>query len=158
MKYLFFTGYATILFGISIIGISSNVQAQIGHTMDLHIQHVEIHTPSLSAAKGFYVQLLGLEVLEENPAIQLIALKAGNVRISIMEVPAATGNQDSPVHLVFATQDIQATYDDLVLAGAVPVSPITEAPGFCRFFGLRDPDGNLVEMAQYLRDPLVPRR
>lgn len=51
--------------------------------MDLEIQHVEVHVSSLEKAKEFYVGKLGLEVLEEIPALNLVALKAGGVHISI---------------------------------------------------------------------------
>ena len=60
--------------------------------MNLKIQHVEVHVSSLSVAKEFYVSKLGLEVLEEIPPINIMALRAGNVRYLFSEVLSLTLN------------------------------------------------------------------
>lgn len=51
--------------------------------MKLELQHVEIHVSSLAEAREFYVRKLGLELIDDIPALNLIAVRAGGVRISI---------------------------------------------------------------------------
>ena len=128
--------------------------------MNLKIQHVEVHVSSLAIAKEFYVAKLGLEVLEEIPAINLMALRAGGVRISVFggfERDLERDPKKAAVHFVFRTDDIEATYELLKSRGIIFNTGITEAPGFVKFLTTYDPDGNKIEFGQYLRDPLEKR-
>ena len=128
--------------------------------MNLKIQHVEVHVSSLSVAKEFYVSKLGLEVLEEIPPINIMALRAGNVRISVFggfEPDLKRDPKKAAAHFVFRTDDIEATYETLKSRGITFEKEITEAPGFVRFLTTYDPDGNKIEFGQYLRDPLEKR-
>ena len=61
----------------------------------------------------------------------------------------------APTDYVLGTDDIEAAVDRLIGRGILFTGQVTEAPGFCRFVQTHDPDGNLVEIAQYLRDPLA---
>jgi catechol 2,3-dioxygenase-like lactoylglutathione lyase family enzyme len=125
--------------------------------MQIDTCHFEIHVHSLEAAKAFYVDVLGLEILQETPAIRLLAVKAGAVRISIfanataadVEAASAAGG-----HVIFRTPQLAATIEKLRRAD-IGVPEVSEAPGFMRYVALRDPSGNLVEIAEYLRDPLA---
>jgi catechol 2,3-dioxygenase-like lactoylglutathione lyase family enzyme len=128
--------------------------------MKFTIQHIELHVSSLEKAKDFYVNKLGLEILEEIPVINLLALKAGNVRISIFsgyESDMDRNPRNASSHFVFQTDDIELTYSELTAKGVVFDDKIREAPGFVRFLSTMDPDGNKIEFGQYLRDPLAKR-
>lgn len=116
--------------------------------------HVELHVTNLAAARAFYVDQLRLPVLQETAAINLLAVRAGSIRLSISGDAghAVSGN----VHIVLSTADLATTIEHLEARGVPIAGPIVEAPGFCRFIQTYDPDGNLVEIAQYLRDPLAP--
>jgi catechol 2,3-dioxygenase-like lactoylglutathione lyase family enzyme len=116
--------------------------------------HIEVHVTDLAAARHFYVEQLGMAVLQQAPAIALLAVKAGGIRVSIFGDRAAA-DQAGPTHLVLGTIDLDREIGRLQARGVVFEEPVIEAPGFCRFIQTRDPDGNLVEIAQYLRDPLV---
>jgi catechol 2,3-dioxygenase-like lactoylglutathione lyase family enzyme len=121
---------------------------------DLTCRHVELRVTDLDAARRFYVDQLGLEVLQHAPAIQLLALRAGPVRLSIfggLAKPAAAG----ACHLVFGVADLDAAIAALRAAG-IEAADAQEAPGFLRFSAIRDPNGTLIELAEYLRDPLAP--
>lgn len=125
--------------------------------MNLIIQHVEIHVSSLDEAKHFYISQLGLELLDETPALNLVSLKAGDVRISIFagfERNAAADPRKTGTHLIFRTDDLDATMDTLRERGVQFRGEVFEAPGFLRGIGTSDPDGNVTEIVQYLRDPL----
>jgi catechol 2,3-dioxygenase-like lactoylglutathione lyase family enzyme len=127
--------------------------------MDLQLQHVELHVSSLKEAKDFYVTKLGLELLEERPELNLFAVKAGGVRLSVFggyerTIPSkkATGT-----HLILRTSNLEETIATLKKRGVVLDGEIFEAPGFIRDIVTEDPDGNVIEIAQYLRDPLKPQ-
>lgn len=116
--------------------------------------HVELHVTNLEAARAFYVDQLGLAILQETPAIRLLALRVGDIRMSIFG-DAEEMDGSGKVHLVLGTHDIATAVRQLTGRGIMFAGPATEAPGFCRFVQTHDPDGNLVEIAQYLRDPLA---
>ncbi len=125
--------------------------------MEIDSCHFGIHVHSLAEAHEFYVETLGFEILQHIPAINLLAVKAGNIRISIFAdraaheigVAANAGGQ-----IIFRTSSLAATIDALKNAG-MEIPSIQEAPGFMKFISLRDPSGNLIEIAEYLRDPLA---
>jgi catechol 2,3-dioxygenase-like lactoylglutathione lyase family enzyme len=116
--------------------------------------HVELHVAELGAARKFYVDKLGLAVLQETPPISLLAVRIGSIRLSIFG-DRKDAHQVGPVHLVLGTPDLARQIVILEARGVRFDGPVVEAPGFCRFVQTRDPDGNLVEIAQYLRDPLT---
>jgi predicted enzyme related to lactoylglutathione lyase len=126
--------------------------------MNLQLQHVEIHVSSVERAKEFYVTKLGLEILEEIPSLNLLALKAGGVRISIFggfEPNLNPFEKKAGTHLILRTDNIENTKDELTKRGVVFRGEIFEAPGFIRDISTTDPDGNVIEIAEYLRDPLL---
>jgi catechol 2,3-dioxygenase-like lactoylglutathione lyase family enzyme len=128
--------------------------------MKLEIQHVEVHVSDIEKAREFYVRQLGLEVLKEIPTLHLLALKAGGVRISIFggyEPNEAPFAKKASTHIIFRTDDLDATIHELESRGVVFIGQVFEAPGFIRDISTLDPDGNVVEIAEYLRDPLVGR-
>ncbi len=116
--------------------------------------HIELHVADLGAARQFYVGQLGLTVLQETPPISLLAVRTGSIRLSIFGDRQGT-RQAAPVHIVFGTSDLDRQIATLKARGIQCDGPVVEAPGFCRFVQIRDPDGNLIEIAQYLRDPLA---
>ena len=127
------------------------------HTMNLEIQHVEIHVSSRERAFGFYVDKLGLELIEETPELNLFSVKAGGVRISIFSGYEPNTNpheKKASTHIIFRTEDIGKTVVELTKRGLVFNTEIFEAPGFLKGIETADPDGNIIEIAQYLRDPL----
>ncbi len=126
--------------------------------MDLIIQHVEVHVSSIEQAKQFYVDQLGLEVLEERPELNLLALKAGSVRVSIFggfEKSENPGDKKTGTHIIFRTENIEETVKELRDRGTVFTGDVFEAPGFIRGIALMDPDRNVIEIVEYLRDPLA---
>ncbi len=125
--------------------------------MELELQHVEVHVTSLDAARDFYVDKLGLAVLDDLPDLKLLAVRAGPVRISIFggfEPRAAEDNAKAGTHLIFRTTKLEDTIATLRERGVEFTGEIVEAGGFIRDIATTDPDGNVVEFAEYLRDPL----
>jgi predicted enzyme related to lactoylglutathione lyase len=125
--------------------------------LNLEIVHVEVHVSSVEKAKEFYIHKLGLEFLEETPAANLFSVKAGNVRISIFggyETNEAIKANQVSTHIIFKTNNIETTVAELSSRGIVFTSKIIEAPNFIKCITTQDPDGNVIEIGEYLRDPL----
>lgn len=128
--------------------------------MKLEIQHIEVHVSSLEKAKDFYVSKLGLEIIEETPTLNLFSVKAGGVRISIFagyETNENSNEKMTSTHIIFRTDDIVKVKNELTNKGVIFKGEIFEAPGFLKGVTTSDPDGNIIEIAEYLRDPLVSR-
>jgi predicted enzyme related to lactoylglutathione lyase len=97
-----------------------------------------------------------LEMIEEIPHLNLISIKAGGVRISIFGgyETSKQFEKKTGTHLILRTENLLATRDELIKRGMQFVGDIFEAPGFLRCITTADPDGNVIEIAEYLRDPL----
>jgi len=113
---------------------------------------------SLEETRAFYVDVLGFELLQHLPAIRLMAVRVGGVRLSML-ADVAKGEPESASRaggsVIFRTDSLEKTIEALRARG-VTVPAVAEAAGFMRFLTLRDPSGNLVQIAGYLRDPLRP--
>ena len=98
--------------------------------MQLEIQHVEIHVSSLEKAKAFYAGKLELEILDEMPELNLLALKAGKVRISIFGgyEPNLNAEKQTGTHLIFRTQNLTETIEKLKAKGVTFTGDVFEAP------------------------------
>ena len=125
--------------------------------MNLEIQHIEVHVSSLEKARDFYVDKLGLKVIEETPTLSLFSVRAGSVRISIFggyEAPLNPSAKQTSTHIIFRTDDIIKTVEELKVRGVIFTGEIFEAPGFIKGITTTDADGNVIEIAEYMRDPL----
>lgn len=125
--------------------------------MRLDTCHFGIHVHSLEEARAFYVDRLGFEVLQHAPEIKLLAVRAGNVRLSIIAntskiEAAACANIGGTI--IFRTDNLNDTIATLRGLG-IDVPAPAERPGFMRYIILHDPSGNPLQIAEYLRDPLI---
>lgn len=126
--------------------------------MDLAVQHVETHVTSIDRARDFYVNKLGLPVLDDMPELNLLAVRAGSVRISLFAgyEPRSDGDdRKCGSHLILRTHNLDETIEELTGRGVVFHGDVVEAGGFIRDIATSDPDGNIIEIAEYLRDPLA---
>ena len=113
--------------------------------------HLTVACSNLERSFDFYINKLGLQLLHRWP--RMFAARAGEVRFSVSQTEdlAAGGN----VQILLRTDDIDAAKAAITKNGLVVKSDIVEAPGFMRFFTLEDPDGTVIHVGQYLRDPLA---
>lgn len=126
--------------------------------MDLSVQHCEVHVTSIDKVRDFYVNKLGLPVIDDMPELKLLALKAGPVRISIFGgyEPKTDGHEHRcGCHMIFRTENLDQTIKELSARGVEFTGQVVEAGGFIRDIATVDPDGNVIEIAEYLRDPLT---
>src|SRR4051794_35181031 len=114
--------------------------------------HITILTADIERSHEFYVEKLGLSLLRRWP--KMFAVRAGEVRLSISESTDAI-QVEGNVRIVLRTASIKQAREEVTAKGIVLLEDIVEAPGFMRFFTLQDPDGNILHVGEYLRDPLV---
>lgn len=123
--------------------------------MDVTSLHFELHVRDLGAAKHFYVDQLGLPVIQETPAMKLIAVRAGKSRISIFGDRTDQGGA-GPSQIILAVRDVDQAVADLEAKGVRMEGPPATAGSFLRFVTTLDPDGNTVAISEYFRDPIAP--
>lgn len=113
-----------------------------------------LNVSDIDAAKEFYIEKLGLQVLEMFP--KFFAARAGDVRISVFPGGRKlVEGQDSGVSVILRTEDVDQTITELTSRGVLFEGPMGEAPQFMRFVSFLDPDGNRLYLAQYLGDPFA---
>lgn len=117
--------------------------------------HFELHVRDLAAAKLFYVDRLGLPVLQETPAMNLLAVLVGESRMSIFG-NRTDANGAGPSQIILAVDDIDEAVADLERKGVAVSGPPVTAGTFLKFVTVLDPDGNTVAVSQYLRAPTEP--
>ena len=124
----------------------------------LGVHHVAIHTPDLARLRGFYVETLGLPVVDGFPEHGIVFVAAGGTLVELIEEragDAAGSTRRGWDHLAVVVADVDAAYAALAARGVPLRSPPEdfppEAPAF-RIAFVADPDGNLLELLQ----PLSP--
>jgi lactoylglutathione lyase len=124
--------------------------------------YVVLVVDDLDRALGFYVGTLGLRLGHRSgPYAQLDTGRtrlAFYLREAMAETLGATElrapDPAAPGFEVgFKVEDADAAYEELVAAGADPVVPPTDRPWGQRTAYVRDPDGNLVELAEQIAEP-----
>jgi len=121
------------------------------------LDHFVITTQDLNACLRFYVDILGMEADLSNGRC---AVRFGGQKINIHRRKgefqpaaknAASGTQD---FCLLLEGDLQTAYEAILASGVTPETGIvarTGAKGPIQSFYLRDPDGNLVELASYVQ-------
>ncbi|MEW6271407.1 MAG: VOC family protein [Thermodesulfobacteriota bacterium] len=122
------------------------------------LDYVVLIVADLDRALGFYEKTLGLDL--QHRAERYAQLRAGTTRLSLYARDAMADTlgmaleQPRPAapafELGFKVEDCDAAFAELTAAGAAPVTPPTTRPWGQRTAYVRDPDGNLIELAQDL--------
>ena len=125
------------------------------------LDYVVVIVSNLERALSFYTHSLGLEV--QHRAENYAQMKAGTTRLSLYTRDAMAEtlgividppSPDAPAfELGFKVSDCDAAFAELVAAGAPAVVPPTTRPWGQRTAYVRDPDGNLIEVAEVLGRP-----
>ena len=117
------------------------------------IGQIALTVSDVELALGFYRDLLGLEILF-SAGPNLAFLRAGQVRL-MLSTPQGAGTVGTNSTLYFKTENLEATFADLVNRGAkLERAPqmIAKMPDHELWIGfLRDPDGNLVGLMEEKR-------
>lgn len=112
------------------------------------IHHVSINVKDLDAAVDFYVDLLGMELLDRpNLGFPGAWMRAGEQEVHLLGVQSAPPPKEQ--HFAFKVADVDAVKAALEAAGRSCSEPM-EIAGICRQAFTQDPSGNLVEFNQRL--------
>ncbi len=113
------------------------------------IHHVSINVTDLDAALDFYVDKLGLEVMDNRPELGIDGawLDAGEQELHLI----AVDDFDAPdgQHFAFQVDDIADAIAELGERGVAASTPAT-MDGICTQAFIKDPTGNLIELNQRL--------
>lgn len=112
------------------------------------IHHVSINVRDVEAARQFYVDALGLEVLPRPElGVAGLWLRAGQQEVHLLGIEGEPPLAEQ--HFAFAVADLAALRESLATHG-VRVSEPMRIPGVCLQAFTRDPSGNLLEFNQRL--------
>ncbi|MER9299851.1 VOC family protein [Mesorhizobium sp. M0621] len=106
-----------------------------------------IETPDITAAKRFYQDVLGLDVLMD---LGWIATYGSDEKMQVQVSFMAQGGSGTPVpDLSIEVDDVDAAIDAMSAAGfAIEYGPADEPWGVRRFY-VRDPFGRLVNILSH---------
>jgi lactoylglutathione lyase len=121
---------------------------------------VEFFVADLKRSRAFYIEALGMKVTNETAGY--IELVLGQAQINLCLIGAIRHGHflskmiDSPVgsrtEFCFEVEDIEASYDKAVKAGAQILEPIRKMPWGRTDFRLADPDGAYLRITTTVAD------
>ena len=125
------------------------------------LQHVNVRVSPADelAAKDFYRSLLGLQEIpkpEEAQARGGAWYQIGNVQLHLSR-DARANNEGSKRHICFHVADLEQAKEHLEKAGVEILPDDQPIAGQPRFY-VRDPGGNLIEVAEVTRDTVTGGR
>ena len=109
---------------------------------------------NLEESVTFYHQMLGLEIESHQSEAEppIATLRAGSLRINLVQQVETMLKRGRGVHFVFGLADVDDLYDRLSTAGVEITEPRDEGWGG-RFVSLQDPDGYRLFFVAWERPP-----
>lgn len=120
-----------------------------------HIDHVSVIVTDLAACRHFYRDILGLKEIAKPKTFDFVVMwfELGNQQLHLLQKKQA--DTRSPRHFAMRVKDVQAARGHFRSLG-IPIEETTLIPSCDRFF-VYDPDGNRIEIIQWLEpyDPAI---
>ena len=115
----------------------------------MQLDHASVVITDVERSRSFYRDLLGLKEIAKPKTFDFVVLwfDLGNQHLHLLLQNRA--DQRSPRHFALRVKDAQAARA-YFQAKAVSVEETTPIPGADRFF-IYDPDGNRIEIIQWLK-------
>lgn len=113
----------------------------------MRLGHVVLRTNRLDAMEAWYVEVLGVRIVETEPRARFLRLDDEHHRIALVDTgPLVARRDDVPgmAHVAFAVDDLEAERARLASKRIVPSRVVDH--GFTRSLYYVDPDGNEVEL------------
>lgn len=113
-----------------------------------------VHTADVARARHFYVEVLGLEFVEESPFALVVRSGSTMIRVTPVEGHRASGH----TVLGWSVSDAAAAVDDLASHGVEMLRfdgldqdarGMWHAPGGATIAWFSDPDGNTLSLTQF---------
>jgi uncharacterized glyoxalase superfamily protein PhnB len=121
----------------------------------MNIEHQAFSVPEPANMADWYVKHLGLKIVRayDQPAVTRFLADGRGMMLEIYNNPAAAplkfGDLNPLVtHLAFAPENVKATEERLVKAGATVASPASATPAGDEFAMLRDPWGFCIQLVK----------
>lgn len=106
------------------------------------LSHAYVTVGDLAAARAFWTDLIGLEVLVDDNEY----LRLGGGGGYTMGMERATDGDAPELEVVVRVADVDAAYERLRAAGVECGGPPEDMPWGARHIWLRDPDGHLISI------------
>ena len=117
---------------------------------------IAVSVSDWQASRAWYRDVLGLEegfVVEEAGWAEFAA-PVSNVVIGLSGLPEGEKHPGAgAVHITFGVQDVDSARAHLESKGVEFTGPTNELPGMVRLAEFKDPDGNVLLLAQNLMQP-----
>jgi predicted enzyme related to lactoylglutathione lyase len=114
---------------------------------ELELDHLYYWTRDMDAAVAFYRDVVGLELMRRD-GDAWAQFEAGPVRFALHGTDEDVGGRSGTA--VFRVDDLEAARWTLSERGARFEEHVGEVEGLARFATFRDPDGNPVQIIEYL--------
>lgn len=114
--------------------------------MNNGLQFVIRHVQDMAAARAFYTEKMGFEVVTDSPNfVQFAAPTGATFALSLTANP-----DDMPIELWWVVEDADATYAELEAKGVEIATPLKDEP-FGRTFAIKDTTNGYVHLLQLPR-------
>jgi catechol 2,3-dioxygenase-like lactoylglutathione lyase family enzyme len=123
--------------------------------MNLRCQHAVIRVRDIKISKEFYIDTLGLELIEEMG--NFFAARAGGVRLSFFggyEKPDNPEDIKTGVSLILRVDNLDTAKNELSAKNIEPLGDVIDIPNFHKFLEYEDSDGNVFFLAEYHVEPV----
>lgn len=111
-------------------------------TDEPRLSHLFSTVADLAAARAFWTEVIGLEVLVEDGDY----LRVGGAGGFAMGIERAAAGEAPQVEIVVRVTDVDAMYQRLISAGVECEGPPREMPWGARHVWLRDPEGRPISI------------
>ncbi len=119
----------------------------------MKLEHIALNLPEPKAAAAWYAENLGLKIVKATDAAPFVHFLAddGGSMLEFYRNPAAEPPDYAEInpftlHLAFATEDILATHEQLLAAGAAATGDVETTPAGDQIVFLRDPWGVALQL------------
>ena len=113
------------------------------------LDHVYYWTADMDRAVAFYRDVLGLRLIFREGA-QWAEFEAGPVRLALHGAVEGRAVEEGGGTAVFRVHDLDASRAKLEAEGVRFEEHVGEVEGFARFASFRDPDGNVLQIIEYV--------
>ena len=137
------------------IALTLTVQAPVARPRILGIAHLAVFVSDLTAARGFYRDLLGFDesfTLPKPDGSVDVAFVKINDRQWIELINRPTGGEGQLDHVALSTDGAERMRDYLASRGVQVPEKVGVGPTGDKSFTITDPDGHRVEIVEYQRD------
>jgi catechol 2,3-dioxygenase-like lactoylglutathione lyase family enzyme len=137
------------------VALALTVQAPVTRPRILGIVHLAVFVSDLTAARGFYRELLGFDesftLAKPDGSVDVAFIKI-NDRQWIELINRPTGGEGQLDHVALSTDGAERMREFLASRGVQVPEKVGVGPTGDKSFTITDPDGHRVEIVEYQRD------